>query len=88
MVGLMFLGGVNVFGLGGYLGGLAGFCVDCNIDFGLPLFRAAPRFVLTYGAQPHAARVRSWPWAKLNIARALTIEEVTEDHDRAAKEVF
>jgi hypothetical protein len=32
-------------------------------------------------AQPHAARVRWWPWAKFTIARALVIEEVTEEQD-------
>ena len=44
-------------------------------------FRAARRGSASYGAQPHAARVRSWPGAKLTIARALPIEEVTEEQD-------
>jgi len=39
-------------------------------------------------AQPHAARVRWWPWAKFTIARALVIEEVTEEHDRTVEMIF
>jgi len=61
------------------LGAVAGFCVDCSIDFGLPCS------VRLIRAQPHAARVRSWPWAKLTIAWALGIEQVTEEQDRASK---
>ena len=38
-------------------------------------------------AQPHAAVeiFNPWPLAKLTIARALGIEQVTEEQDRAAK---
>jgi hypothetical protein len=71
----MFLGGVKELGLGANLGALVGFSVDCSIEFGLPCS------VRLIRAQPHAARVRWWPWAKITIARALVIEEVTEEHD-------
>jgi hypothetical protein len=78
MVEFTFFGGVYGLGFGEYFGALAGFCVDCSIEFGLPCS------VRLIRAQPHAARVRWWPWAKFNIARPLVIEEVTEEQDRAA----
>jgi hypothetical protein len=68
-----------VFGLGENLGALAGLCAGCNIGFGLPCSVRLTR------AQPHTARVRSWPWANLTIARTLTIEEVTEEQGRAGQ---
>jgi hypothetical protein len=45
-----FLGGVYGFGLGEYLGALAEFCVGCNIDLGLPWFRAAYSSAAACGA--------------------------------------
>jgi hypothetical protein len=78
MVEVTFFGGVNEFGFGEYFGALAGFCVDCSIEFGLPCS------VRLIRAQPHAARVRWWPWAKFTIAWALVIEEVTEEQGRLA----
>jgi hypothetical protein len=36
MVEVTFFGGVKEFGFGEYFGALAGFCVDCSIEFGLP----------------------------------------------------
>jgi hypothetical protein len=69
---------------------LAGFCGGCNIVSAFLRFRAARLIQLNpcslpgsagCSAQPHAARVRSWPWAILTIAWARTIEEVTEEQD-------
>ena len=87
MVEATFFGGV--YGVGETFGGMAEFCDGCNIDLGLPCsvrlsWLQLARFG-SLGAQPHAARVKLWPWAKLTIARPLVIEQVTEEQDRADK---
>src|ERR1700686_3141445 len=44
-----------------------------------PSFSSVRLILVLDRAQPHAAGVRSWPSAILNISRALIMEEVTED---------